>query len=288
MTHPVTGIDHIVLLVGDLEVAARRFERLGFTLSPRGTHSPHMGSANYTIIFPNDYFELLGVIAETPRNAGKREILAARGDSMTAIACRIGDVHVAREALSELGIATSEAMDFSRPLPLPDGSTGMAAFSVSTFAPQEVPNGEMFMCGHKTRDMVWRPELMTHANGARALAGIIVATETPDEMTKAYARLFADSRIETLPDGMRVATGAHSAVIECMKPDAVSARYASLEGAGALHGSFAALQIGVADLAKARLCLESTGVRYGSTPGGKSIFVSAADAGGTVLEFVEQ
>lgn len=286
--HPVAGVDHIVLLVGDLDAAVQRFEALGFALSPRGTHSPQMGSANHTIVFPDDYFELLAIIAETPRNAAKRATLAARGDSMTAIACRIGDAHAARSALAELGIATSEVMDFARPLPLPDGSTGTAAFAVTAFAAHEAPAGEIFMCGHKTRDMVWRPELMEHPNGARALAGIVVATATPMDTARAYARLFAEGRLVETGARVRVATGDRSAAIICMTPDAALARYAPLGRDAILRGDFAALQIAVADLAAARSCLKAEGVAFHEGIEGRSLFVSPADAGGNVMEFIEK
>ena len=60
----VIGIDHAVVMVKDLDKAAENWKRLGFTVSPRGTHSAHMGSGNYTIMFDPDYMELLGVLAE--------------------------------------------------------------------------------------------------------------------------------------------------------------------------------------------------------------------------------
>jgi len=287
MSHPVNGIDHVVFLVSDLDAAAKRFERLGFCLSPRGTHSPHMGTGNYTIIFPHDYFELLGVIAETPHNANKRKTLAARGDGLTAIACRIGDVHATRAALERLGIATTEVKDFSRPLPLPDGSTGVAAFSISAFAADEVPVGEVFMCNHKTRNMVWRPELMAHKNGAQALHGIVVAADVPQTTAQGFARLFAAGHIDEQADGFCVRTGDESATIFCATPQALATRYVGVDMA-ALQGDFAALQIAVADLATTRSYLDAAGVSYRDIPDCGSIFVSPDDARGNVLEFIER
>ena len=74
----VIGIDHAVVMVGDLDAAAANWKRLGFTVSPRGTHSAHMGSGNYTIMLDPDYIELLGVLAETEHNAPARAFLAKR------------------------------------------------------------------------------------------------------------------------------------------------------------------------------------------------------------------
>jgi catechol 2,3-dioxygenase-like lactoylglutathione lyase family enzyme len=63
----VIGIDHAVVMVKDLEKAADNYRQLGFTLSPRGTHSAHMGTGNYTIMFDPDY--------RAPRIIGCRFVL---------------------------------------------------------------------------------------------------------------------------------------------------------------------------------------------------------------------
>ena len=46
----IQGLDHIVVTVRDLAAAAAQWKRLGFTVSPRGLHSPQMGTANHTIM----------------------------------------------------------------------------------------------------------------------------------------------------------------------------------------------------------------------------------------------
>ena len=75
MSHPVKGIDHCFILVNDLDQAAEQYAAMGFTLSPRGVHSRAKGSANYTIMFPEDYFEILGLIEPTALNAARRDAL---------------------------------------------------------------------------------------------------------------------------------------------------------------------------------------------------------------------
>ena len=71
-------------MVRDLDQAAENWKRLGFTVSPRGTHSAKMGSANYTIMLDPDYFELLGVLVETEHNAPARAFLEKREPNFTA------------------------------------------------------------------------------------------------------------------------------------------------------------------------------------------------------------
>ena len=82
----IVGVDHAVVVVKELDRAAETWKRLGFTVSPRGTHSAKMGSGNYTIMLGSDYIELLGVLAETEHNAPTRAFLARRGDGIERIA----------------------------------------------------------------------------------------------------------------------------------------------------------------------------------------------------------
>ena len=70
MPKHIQGIDHVVILAADLDRAAETYTRLGFTLSPRGVHSDHMGSANHTIMLQDDYFEVLSVLKSTPSQYG--------------------------------------------------------------------------------------------------------------------------------------------------------------------------------------------------------------------------
>src|SRR6201997_283980 len=82
----VIGIDHAVVVVGDLDKAAETWKALGFTVSPRGTHSAHMGSGNYTIMLDPDLFELLGVLVPPEHNAPTRDFLDRRGEGIERIA----------------------------------------------------------------------------------------------------------------------------------------------------------------------------------------------------------
>ena len=176
MTHPVKGIDHVFLLIDDLDEGLERYRALGFTVSPRGLHSAVKGTANHTIMFPDDYVELLGILQPTPANAGRRDLLARSGEGLHAIACRIDDAEAAAAALSEIGILTQDLGSFERPVDLPDGTTGVAAFTTVAFQPSETPFGFVFMCQHRSRETVWIPELVVHANGAIGLGGVVAAS----------------------------------------------------------------------------------------------------------------
>ena len=285
MAHPVLGIDHVFLLVGDLDACAAQFRRLGFTLSPRGLNIAEKGTANHTLIFEHDYCELLGIVADTPANLPQRDMLAEDGEGLRAIACRIDDARKAREALAVLGISTEPVNEFSRPLALPDGSDGVAAFAATDLAVDETPSGYMFLCQHKTPDMVWRPELQSHANGARALAGVVTMANDTETLARRFARLFAAGQVRAIPGGHAVQTGANSARILCLTPAAAAARYDDRAVADTPPRGYAALQIAVTDPAVTRELLRKAGIPVQSGPEG-TVWVAPSDACGTVLEFV--
>lgn len=282
MGHPVSGIDHCYLMVRDLDRSREQFRRLGFTLSPRGLHSAAKGSANHTIMLSgNDYFELLGLVAPTDDNRERGRKLERDGEGLYGIACRIGDAERAEAELARLGIATSGVQRFSRPVELADGSEGIASFSVVHVSGEDVPVGVAFMCRHHTPELVWQPRLMRHPNTALALAGTIAACDDPREAARRYSRLFAVGEAVAAPEGWRVDTG--SIPMSFVTPAGLRERYGALDLSPIPDTAFAALQIEVADPAKAASILEANGVRMHAT--GEGIAIAPADASGVIIEF---
>jgi hypothetical protein len=284
MTHPVKGIDHCFSLVADLDAAAAQFAALGFTISPRGMHSEAKGSANHTIMFPDDYYEILGLLRPTPLNAPRYQMLEERGEGLHAIACRIDDARAAEDALGKLGIATHSLSDFDRPVDLPGGGQGIAAFSTLSFAPDEVPFGMVFMCQHRSRETVWLPDLLKHANTACGLAGIVAQSDTPEADAQAFARLWADGTVEPTEGGSIVLTGANSAPLTLLTPDTLTHRYAGIDTGGLPRGAFAVLQVKIRDENALMTVLERANLPGIRTPRG--IAVGPAHAAGTIVEFI--
>ena len=284
MTHPVAGVDHAFLLTDDLDGAARAWAAMGFTVSPRGLHSAAKGTANHTVMFPHDYLELLGVVSETPGNAARRRLLAEAGPGLRAVACRVGNARAAEGALRELGLATGEYGEFSRPVDLPEGGTGEAAFATLAFAPAEVPAGEAFLCEHRTREMVWRPELLEHPNGAVGLAAIVAVASEPESAARRFARLFATGAVERADGGFVVRTGARSAPILVADPDGFARSHPGQDLAATPGDAFAAVHVRVADPGRTREALRRGGVPHSEGPSG--LLVGPEAAGGTVLAFV--
>lgn len=283
--HPVKGIDHLFAIVNDLDDGERVFRKLGFTVSPRGFHSAHMGTANHTIMFANDYFELLGLVAETEHNRQRQEMLADDGQGLRAIACRVSDAAGAETALNALGIQTDGVNEFERPVALPGGGEGRAAFTTLQFHPDVTPRGIMFMCQHRTRETVWVPELMRHANGAKALSALVTTSQSPAADANAYANLFAAGSVSAVNKGAVVRTGGRSASIFVLSPSALAARYKGMDLAALPKTGHSAMVVETHSLDQAAGILGQAGVAAHRTADG--LAVAPGDACGLIVEFVE-
>src|SRR5580692_4684092 len=134
-------------MVKNLDQAAANYKRLGFTVSPRGTHSAHMGSGNYTIMFDPDYMELLGVLTSTEHNAPARAYLAKRGDGIERVALTAGDSAAGAEEIRARGYTPIGPTDFERPVTMPDGTPSAAKFRTFQWPTAEAPGGvRIFAC----------------------------------------------------------------------------------------------------------------------------------------------
>jgi hypothetical protein len=277
----VVGIDHAVVMVRELDRAAENWKRLGFTVSPRGTHSAHMGSGNYTIMLDPDYLELLGVLTSTEHNAPARAFLAKHGDGIERVAFTAIDAAAGAEEIRARGYAPIGPTDFERPVTMPDGRLAAAKFRTFQWPVAEAPGGvRLFACQHKTRETVWIAELMQHANGAKRLRQLMIVTPDAAKDASHLCRLIdRDCRAEH--DGaIAVPSGSDRADFIFLTRDQLSRRYPGVPLQGLAERGGAGLVI-AADLAATEKALGSAGIRSGG-----AICVPPAAANGALLAFV--
>ncbi|MGO4560031.1 VOC family protein [Mesorhizobium sp. 2RAF21] len=285
MAHPISDVDHTYLLVHDLEASADHYRRLGFTVSARGLHNAQLGTGNHTIVFAEDYIELLGVLTATTLNEPMRDRLSRYGEGIHAIANRTASADAAKSELAALGIGTGEVSAFSRPLQLFDGAEGIATFRIVHLNSQEAPLGNFFLCQHETPELVWRAEMQKHANGAVGLDAIVGISADPFQTAKTYARLYGGSKVEQAEGGYRVHTGAKSAALLFFDHQAASALFSGQEIGKTPTNGYAALRIRTSDLGRVREVLVARGVPFEpSLKGG--VTVGPAHANGAIVEFV--
>lgn len=276
----IVGIDHAVVIVKELDRAAGNWKRLGFTISPRGTHSAHMGTGNYTIMLDPDYIELLGVLAPTEHNAPTRALLEKR-EGIERVAFTTLDAAAGAEEIRARGPIPIGPTDFERPVTMPDGTLSAARFRTFHWPVAEAPAGmRIFACQHKTRETVWIPELMQHANGAKRLKQVLLVAPEPAKEAAHLARLI-DGRTRNEADGaIAVPSGGDRADFIFMSREQLGRRYPSVPLAGLPELGAAGLVI-AADLGKAEKALGAAGIQSG-----ESLCVPPASANGTLLAFI--
>jgi catechol 2,3-dioxygenase-like lactoylglutathione lyase family enzyme len=277
MRRAIRGIDHVVIAVRDLDRAQQTYERLGFTLTPRGFHS--LGSANHCIMFGTDYIELLALPQPHPALAYYADFLS-KGEGLAAVALATGSADAAYAELAAAGIAADAPLDFSRPVRLAGGARD-AAFRIVQLPPALTPGCRSFLCQHYTRDLVWRPEYQGHSLGVTGLAAIAVVAEDAVSAARDYARLF-DVAPQKIDEGMLVATG--SAPIAVAARWKLGRRLQDVDLPLRARPMVAALFLRVADRAVAAAALRRTGIEPVALADG-SWAVGAGDAHGVALVF---
>ena len=174
MRKNISGLDHVVILVRDLDAAQATYARLGFALTPRGFHS--IGTHNHCIMFGTDYVELLALREPHPVTQYFSQFLAV-AEGAAALAFSTDDAHAAHASLRASGVMADEPVDFSRPVDV-DGMRRDARFRIVQLPVDETPGCRAFLCQHFTPDVVWRPEYQQHALGVVGVAGVSVRRST--------------------------------------------------------------------------------------------------------------
>ncbi|MGH8764534.1 MAG: VOC family protein [Burkholderiales bacterium] len=270
MRKHVQGIDHVIILVRDLDRAQAVWQRLGFTLTARGFHS--LGSQNHCVMLGRDYIELMAVPRPHPSIRYFSDYLAA-GEGLGGVVLATDDAEAAHAEFVASGIAAEPPLALSRPV----AGLGDARFSLLQLPEALVPGCRLLLCQHHTREIVWRPEYQSHALGALEIAGIAVVADS----ASAYAAVF-DAQPQATPEGEILPSGSAPILIS------------SLEKLGPRLGAtllpkrpppmVAALFVRVADRARAAEVLRDGGFSPHALKDG-SFAVGADEANGVALVF---
>ncbi len=184
---PIAGIDHALVGVADLGVARDFYTRLGFTVTPRGRHIG-WGTGNHTVMFENDYVELMGVVDSTQHIHNLDKFLET-GDGLFNVVLATEDADATFCWLREHSANAEEAQSLQRLLVLEDGEE-LLDFRYVYIPPELTPGLQTFASQHLTPDKVRRPAWLSHPNGARGITEVTVVMETLAGVGEAYAELF--------------------------------------------------------------------------------------------------
>jgi len=277
----IVGLDHVVVVVRDLDKAARTWAGLGFTVSPRGTHSAHMGTGNYTMMLGDDYLELLGVLTPTERNAPTRALLEKR-EGIERAAFTAVDAAAGTKELQARGIAATGPIGFSRPVEMPDGTKTEAKFDTFIWPVDERPGGmRIFACQHYTRGAVWIPYLQKHANTADRIIRVELLSDDPKAAADHMTRLIDVPSTREADGAYRIESGDGRGAFVFLDRATLEKRHPGVPMDQLPADGAVALVLGVKDLAAARAAT----AKAGAVVGDGRVTVPAANANGVMLIF---
>jgi hypothetical protein len=273
----IGGIDHLVIVVTDLDHAEATYKKLGFTLSPRANHSEQMGTSNHTIMLQNDYFELLGI--RTPTDSNKRwQDALAHGEGLAGMAAQTSNAAEAQKLWRGRGYAASDVQAFSRVVNRPGGVTVDAKFEMTSLPNGILPGASIFACAQLTRNAVWLPELMEHANTAVAIRKFTIVTGHPEMDASKWSTALPGSSRKSIMGGAQVQVAQNA--IDFVDP-AIARKQFGFSGGDRARAI--AIEYAVKDVAACRAALAAGGVS--ATQDGDRTSVAAPDACGVVLTF---
>jgi hypothetical protein len=282
MTEIVTGIDHPIIAVRDMVAARAAYERLGFTITPRGSH-PEWGTGNWCIMFDRDYLELRGVIdPNQTHNLGR--FLAER-EGLMGIALGTSDAQASYESLEERGLKPQPVRQLSRNFELPEGAV-QPKFSLCFLDVADTP-GLMWvvLCQHLTPELLRRPNWLIHPNGAcgvRSVTGVV-----PDLTAAAerHARMFGPQAITRKIDRLDIRANSRQ-TITLVNFDTARAMWPEIElpSFGETDGFLLSVEIEVQNRNETELYFSSRGIDSCRSAVG-AIRVLPRDACGVPLEF---
>ncbi len=279
---PVTGIDHARIGVAELESARETYTRLGFTVAPRGRHIG-WGTANYTIVFANDYVELLGIVDDKQYVSDLDGFLAG-GEGLYQIRLGTDDAAQLADWLKGLGYDARPTRDLGRLIEYAGGEETLR-FKLVSLPEELTPGLQLDAFHHLTLDLLHQPGLLSHPNGAHAIAEVTVVMESLDGVREGYTTLFGADAIrgEERRGALSVATG--NGTLLFVTPKAFPKRHydVALDPSLSLP-RLAALTLAVRDPKATALYLSGQQIDYEREPDG-TVLVSAEQACGVLLEF---
>jgi hypothetical protein len=152
------------------------------------------------------------------------------------------------------------------------GRSELARFAIVEWPVDLLPHCYFFTIEHLTREVLWKPGLLVHPNGARSLEGITIAVEDPADFAARLGRA-----VSATPEG-------GVAPVLRLAPGRVSIIAASALGHAAPSLPYVAgATLGVDDLAATAEHLKRNGIGFERTA--TALRVPPAEACGAFLEF---
>jgi catechol 2,3-dioxygenase-like lactoylglutathione lyase family enzyme len=191
----IQGIDHLVIVVGDLDRAAGDYQRLGFTVVPGGRHP--VGSHNALISFADDsYLELIAFYREATDHRWWEPL--KKGERLADFCFQTDDLRGDTQKLRDAGVAINDPVPWSRKRP--DGYELKWILSLATGSHRGVAP---FLIEDVTPREERIPREMKHGNGATGIGKVTVAVGDLSEIDNWYRALLGSRGLAVSDDALR-------------------------------------------------------------------------------------
>lgn len=277
----LTGVDHSVVGVDDLEAAAARYRSLGFTVTPRGRHIG-WATANYCIMLARDYVELLGIVDPGAYSAGLDALLDERGEGILKLALASDDAAATHAFLAAAGLVSAPVADLARELEAPEG-TALPRFRLVHPEAAATPGLAGFVCQHLTPQLVRRKEWSIHRNTATRVRSYTILADDPSALTEGWVRIFGAGAVSR--EGGRLAVETGTARLDFLRWENLPAAFAEADLPRPIEGTVLGMTVEVADLVEVAACLAEAGAACMRTDEGMTVFPESAC--GVAISFTE-
>lgn len=199
------GIDHLVIVVPELDAAIAAYRALGFTVVPGGRHP--IGTHNALIAFTDGaYLELIAFFEANPTHRWYKRL--QQGGGLIDVCMQTDDLRGDLAAFRGAGVAIADPWPLSRARP--DGYQLRWVLAV----PQEHGGVAPFLIEDETPRAERVPRLATHPNGVTGIHALTVAVDDPLTVRDWYGAVPGTKaapvdRDDLAAVGTRVTTGPH-------------------------------------------------------------------------------
>lgn len=176
-----TGIDHVVIVVPELESAIAGYSRAGFTVVRGGKHP--IGTHNALIAFADgSYFELIAFLK--PDTGHPWQAALDKGGGVIDFCMRTDDLEMDAESMRRAGAKIGRPYQLTRDRPDGYRLSWLLAVPAAPFSGQ-VP----FLVRDETPRDERVPRERSHRNGASGIRTLAIAVDDPGATSRYYARV---------------------------------------------------------------------------------------------------
>ena len=195
------NLDHIAINVKEnMDEAYKLFSELGFTLTPRGYHT--LGSINHSMVFKNDYLELIGTPKGKPVT---RPELKKAEIGINGLVFKSDNIKKTYQHLINMKLSNFPPRYFSRPVEI-NGIEREAKFETVSIKDNIFKAGRVYFCNHLTPNLVWIPEYKSHKNNVFEISEITVIDSNPLSILKKINKITDNVKIDKQEHSITVKT----------------------------------------------------------------------------------